>query len=305
MRSRWCVPAVVVLAVGALVGACSENVRQPAADADSTPGNDRADISAALPDGTQIGTEETAGCPDQPSYDRVFSLVRNASGVSADGDRLIVQSGDTRLVFLARSLVPMTGTELVRSMLPQASTFEIDPQGPSPTSGLAVPDASCPDLWDTGWPGPAAAEAFDRFGPLVAPSMMIAVHIALFDDAEQAGERAAEATSILERCRRERPDDVWSPLVLEPLPTGRLLAAERASRTHMYDPYGRPSDLPQHRTTNFAVVVSGNVVASIIGVQAGVDPLDDQFVQQVHSTAERIAEALAQQQRAVEYQAGG
>ena len=48
-----------------------------------------------------------------------------------------------------------------------------------------------------------------------------------------------------------------------------------------------------------------NVVASIIGVQAGVDPLDDQFVQQVHSTAERIAEALAQQQRAVEYQAGG
>ncbi len=201
------------------------------------------------------GMSHTAvGCEMQADYDHIFATVHGAVAVSTEGDRLIVESNSTRLEYLPRSLVPRTLAELAQAMLVDRATFVIDPNGPGLTFGLAGSDASCRLMWESGWPGPAAATAFAVFGPLHLPAMAVQEQIAVFDRTESSERRAAEADSVFAECREARPDDVWSDLDLDYTGPGRLAATSRATRTHNHDPYGKPSSTPMQRTTNLAVV---------------------------------------------------
>lgn len=255
-------------------------------------------------DNGRLGTwHNEAWCSSQERTNLVFEIITNAEAASIDGDQLIVESDLGALKFLPRALVPRSAAELAQAMVSRAEPFETDPAGPLLTFGLAVPDASCRPVWETHWPGPAAGESFDIHGPLVLPAMAYQVRIAVFDDAGEARDRAAEATSLLEQCAAARPDDTWSELVLDTAQRGNIVATSRATRTHMHDPYGHPSESPMQRTTNIAVAVLDGVVVSFVGVQAGVTPVDPQFGLLVDSTLSQIDTVLSEQMAALEYQA--
>ncbi len=243
-------------------------------------------------DGTVGMWTNQALCPGLMAQSRQALLViTDAVEIVRDGNRLVVLSSVGRLTYVPRDHVPLSAPELSHELLVNPADYGGDPSGSGLIGGLRSPDASCPAIWESAWPGPAEVDGQQVVGPLLKPTMALFQRVVVLEPGAAAS-RAAEAERLLDACRADGSGDEWEPLDVPVGSEWNIVTSARATRTHDFDPQGRPSDTPMKRTTNVVVAISDGAVLVLVGVQSRTTPVDRRFEAFVLEATRHVTQVL-------------